>query len=80
MGDIAWHRDIFLNTREAIPPEVLNRAKLTLDDLTYLELGNYLTDVSQFRGAPVFYIFAKQRKWRDFWPSLPTTAQRKSRN
>ncbi|MEU4295194.1 hypothetical protein AB0E63_43835 [Kribbella sp. NPDC026596] len=65
MGDISRHRDIFLFTRETVPPAVLDGARLTADDLTYLELGNYLTDVSQFRD-PVTYIFAKQRIWRDF--------------
>lgn len=65
MGDISRHRDIFLNTREAIPPALLGKCKLTAGDLTYLEMGNYLTDVSQFRD-PVMYIFAKQRIWREF--------------
>ncbi|TDD61506.1 hypothetical protein E1263_07335 [Kribbella antibiotica] len=65
MGDISRHRDIFLFTRETVPAAVLDNAKLTADDLTYLELGNYLTDVSQFRD-PVTYIFAKQRIWREF--------------
>ena len=64
MGDISRHRDIFLNTRDAIPPELLAKCKLSPDDLTYLELGNYLTDVSQFRD-PVMYIFSKQRIWRE---------------
>jgi hypothetical protein len=64
MGDISRHRDIFLNTREAIPGELLAKCKLAADDLTYLELGNYLTDVSQFRD-PVMYIFSKQRIWRE---------------
>ncbi len=65
MGDISRHRDIFLFTRETVPVAFLDNAKLTADDLTYLELGNYLTDVSQFRD-PVTYIFAKQRIWREF--------------
>jgi hypothetical protein len=65
MGDISRHRDIFLFTRGAVPPQLLDGAKLASSDLTYLELGNYLTDVSQFRD-PVTYIFAKQRVWRDF--------------
>jgi len=65
MGDISRHRDIFLFTRETVPAAVLDNAKLGVDDLTYLELGNYLTDVSQFRD-PVTYIFAKQRIWREF--------------
>lgn len=65
MGDISRHRDIFLFTRGNIPPQVLGGARVTSEDLTYLELGNYLTDVSQFRD-PVTYIFAKQRVWRDF--------------
>lgn len=64
MGDIARHRDIFLNSRDALPPELLERCKLTVDDLTYLELGNYFTDVSQFRD-PVYYVFVKQGVWRD---------------
>ena len=65
MGDISRHRDIFLFTRESVPAALLDSVRLTADDLTYLELGNYLTDVSQFRD-PVTYIFAKQRIWRDF--------------
>jgi hypothetical protein len=64
MGDISRHRDIFFNTREAIPPLLLNKCRIAADDLTYLELGNYLTDVSQFRD-PVTYIFAKQKIWRE---------------
>jgi hypothetical protein len=64
MGDISRHRDIFFNTQEAIPTSLLDKCKLAAADLTYLELGNYLTDVSQFRD-PVSYIFAKQRIWRD---------------
>jgi len=73
MGDISRHRDIFLFTRDAVPPQLLSGARLTSGDLTYLELGNYLTDVSQFRD-PVTYIFAKQRIWRDF--VIPTTRDR----
>ncbi|RYY55173.1 MAG: hypothetical protein EOO05_19695, partial [Chitinophagaceae bacterium] len=65
MGDISRHRDIFLNTREGIPASLLDKCKLKRNDLTYLEMGNYLTDVSQFRD-PVMYIFSKQRVWRDF--------------
>ncbi|MBE8516861.1 hypothetical protein ILP97_04905 [Amycolatopsis sp. H6(2020)] len=65
MGDIARHRDIFLFTRDSVPADLLERSRLTVADLTYLELGNYLTDVSQFRD-PVSYLFAKQRIWRDF--------------
>jgi hypothetical protein len=65
MGDISRHRDIFFNTQEAIPTSLLDKCKLAAADLTYLELGNYLADVSQFRD-PVSYIFAKQRIWRDF--------------
>ena len=64
MGDIARHRDIFLNTREGVPADVLARCGFTPADLTYLELGNYFTDVSQFRD-PVFYLFAKQTVWRE---------------
>lgn len=64
MGDISRHRDIYLNTRGAIPPTLLARCQLTRADLTYLEMGNYLTDVCQFRD-PVTYIFAKRRVWRD---------------
>ena len=63
MGDISRHRDIFLNTQEAIPRALLDRCGIA-NELTYLELGNFLTDVSQFRD-PVFYIFAKQRMWRE---------------
>lgn len=65
MGDIGRHRNIFFNTREAIPADLLAKCQLTRKDLTFVELGNYLTDVSQFRD-PVSYIFAKQRVWRDF--------------
>ncbi len=65
MGDISRHRDIYLNTREVIPDELLGKCKLSKADMTYLEIGNYLTDVSQFRD-PVMYIFAKQRIWREF--------------
>ena len=65
MGDISRHRDIFLFTRQTVPAALLDGARLSADDLTYLELGNYLTDVSQFRD-PVTYIFAKQRVWREF--------------
>ena len=64
MGDISRHRDIFLNTRDALPPELLSRCRLSKADLTYLELGNYLTDVSQFRD-PVAFLFAKRSVWRD---------------
>ncbi|HET9223439.1 MAG TPA: hypothetical protein VFO07_13090 [Roseiflexaceae bacterium] len=65
MGDISRHRDIYINTRDAIPTSLLDKCKLSVAELTYLELGNYLTDVAQFRD-PVMYIFAKQRIWRDF--------------
>jgi hypothetical protein len=64
MGDISRHRDIFLNTQRAIPPSLLDKCKLKAGDLTYLELGNYFTDVSQFRD-PVSYIFAKRRVWKE---------------
>jgi hypothetical protein len=64
MGDISRHRDIFLNTREATPAILLNKCRIAADDLTYLELGNYLTDVSQFRD-PATYIFGKQKIWRE---------------
>jgi hypothetical protein len=64
MGDISRHRDIFLNTRDAIPTTLLDRCKIKADEMTFLELGNYLTDVSQFRD-PVTYIFAKQKIWRE---------------
>ncbi len=64
MGDIARHRDIFLNTRESLPPDLLRRCKFAEGDLTYLELGNYFTDVSQFRD-PVFYFYAKHTIWRE---------------
>lgn len=72
MGDISRHRNIFLFTRDAVPPQLLARSRLTAADLTYLELGNYLTDVSQFRD-PVVYIFAKQRIWRE--RIIPGTAK-----
>jgi hypothetical protein len=64
MGDISRHRDIYLFTKDAVAPRLLTGAQLTAGDLAYLELGNYLTDVSQFRD-PVTYIFAKQRIWRE---------------
>jgi hypothetical protein len=73
LGDISRHRDIFLNTRAVTPPALLAKCKLSAADLTYLELGNYLTDVSQFRD-PVFYIFSKQRVWREF--VLPKAADK----
>jgi hypothetical protein len=64
MGDISRHRDIYLNTRGAIPKALLDRVRVAAADLTYLELGNYLTDVSQFRD-PVSYIFAKRKVWQE---------------
>ncbi len=64
MGDISRHRDIYLFTKDTVAAQRLTDARLTAGDLTYLELGNYLTDVSQFRD-PVTYIFAKQRVWRE---------------
>lgn len=64
MGDISRHRDIFLFTQETVPTQLLDGVRLTRGDLTYLELGNYLTDVSQFRD-PVTYIFAKRRIWNE---------------
>lgn len=73
MGDISRHRDIYLNTREAIPIQLLGRCRIARADLTYLEMGNYLTDVSQFRD-PVTYIFAKQRVWRE--KILPRTGDK----
>lgn len=62
MGDISRHRDIFLNTLAATPKELLSKCKI--DSLGYIELGNFLTDVSQFRD-PVAYIFAKRKVWRE---------------
>src|SRR5262245_16802749 len=53
-----------MNTRKVIPRSLLDKGRITEEDLTYLELGNYLTDVSQFRD-PVVYIFAKQKIWRE---------------
>jgi hypothetical protein len=73
MGDISRHRDIYLFTKDAVAPRLLSGARLTAGDLTYLELGNYLTDVSQFRD-PVTYIFAKQRIWRE--KVLPTVEEK----
>ncbi|BDV31603.1 hypothetical protein [Microbacterium terricola] len=73
MGDISRHRDIFLFTRESVPPQLLGSVKLAAGDLTYLEMGNYLTDVSQFRD-PVTFIFAKRRIWRE--KVLPQTGDR----
>jgi len=73
VGDVSRHRDIFLFARDAVPTQVLGAVHLTRDDLTYLELGNYLTDVSQFRD-PVTYIFAKRRIWRE--NVIPGTQER----
>src|SRR5688572_15673252 len=73
MGDISRHRDIYLNTREAIPVPLLEKSKVSRNDLTYVELGNFFTDISQFRD-PVMYIFSKQRIWRDF--IIPQTADK----
>jgi hypothetical protein len=78
MGDISRHRDIYLNTRDAIPASLLQKCKLGVADLTYLELGNYLTDVAQFRD-PVMYIFAKQRIWREFVIPKAAKKARKAR-
>jgi hypothetical protein len=64
MGDISRHRDIYLFTRDTVPAQVLDGVRISRGDLTYLELGNYLTDVSQFRD-PVTFIFAKRRIWND---------------
>jgi hypothetical protein len=64
MGDIARHRNIYFNTRGAIPPRVLDAAGVTRKDLTYLEFGNFMTDVSQFRD-PVWYILAKRTIWQE---------------
>jgi hypothetical protein len=63
MGDISRHRDIFLNSQQALPRALLDKCGIA-GELTYVELGNFLTDVSQFRD-PVSYIFAKQRVWRE---------------
>ena len=64
MGDISRHRDIYFNTRGRDSAEPAGKCKLKTGDLTYLELGNYFTDVSQFRD-PVSYIFAKRRVWKE---------------
>ncbi len=64
MGDIARHRNIYFNTRDAIPRALLDRASIRYEDLTYLEYGNFLTDVSQFRD-PVWYILAKRTIWKE---------------
>jgi len=64
MGDISRHRDIYFHIREITPEDLLGKCRLSKGELTYLELGNYLTDVSQFRD-PVSYIFSKQRIWRE---------------
>lgn len=63
MGDISRHRDVFLNSKRALPKALLSRLGLQ-SELTYLELGNYFTDVSQFRD-PVVYIFAKRKIWHE---------------
>ncbi|MDP9794679.1 hypothetical protein J2S43_003191 [Catenuloplanes nepalensis] len=73
MGDVSRHRDIFLFTRDSMPDQLLTQSRLTRDDLSFLEIGNYLTDVSQFRD-PVTFIFAKQRVWRD--QVIPKVARR----
>ncbi|MCP5074197.1 MAG: hypothetical protein GY947_13025 [Rhodobacteraceae bacterium] len=64
MGDIARHRNIYFEIRNAIPPRVLDAAGITRKDLTYLEFGNFMTDVSQFRD-PVWYILAKRTIWQE---------------
>ncbi|WP_226663239.1 hypothetical protein [Microbulbifer aggregans] len=64
MGDIARHRNIYFNTRDTIPRRLLDRASIRHEDLTYIEYGNFLTDVSQFRD-PVWYIIAKRTIWKE---------------
>lgn len=64
MGDIARHRNIFFNIRDAIPPSLLDKASISRTELTYLEFGNFMTDVSQFRD-PVWYILAKRTVWQE---------------
>ena len=74
MGDISRHRDIYLHTRDITPQDLLDKCKLSRGELTYLELGNYLTDVSQFRD-PVSYIFSKRRIWnKDIIPKVSDKA------
>lgn len=56
MGEILRHAEIFHNTMEKI-------GSLRPDEeYTYLELGNYLTDVSQFRD-PFAHMLAKRTIW-----------------
>ncbi|HEV3001472.1 MAG TPA: hypothetical protein VGW75_12095 [Solirubrobacteraceae bacterium] len=67
MGEVLRHAEIFHNTRERIgtlrPDE----------DYTYLELGNYLTDVSQFRD-PFAHMSAKRTIWQQAKSSNPFLA------
>ncbi len=56
MGEILRHAEVFHNTIEKI-------GSLRPDEeYTYLELGNYLTDVSQFRD-PFAHMLAKRTIW-----------------
>lgn len=58
MGEITRHFEVFENTKGKV-------AQLRPDEeYTYLELGNFLTDVSQFRD-PFAHMFAKRVIWRD---------------
>lgn len=57
MGEILRHAEVFHNTREktgTLRPD---------EDYTYLELGNFLTDVSQFRD-PFAHMNAKRTIWQ----------------
>lgn len=57
MGEILRHAEIFRNTHRLAGP--LRPA----EKFTYLELGNFLTDVSQFRD-PFAHLSAKHNVWR----------------
>lgn len=54
MGDIGTHAEIsnFVidQVRRAVPDTDIPRA-----DYSFLELGNFLTDVSQFRDPPAYH-------------------------
>ena len=56
MGDVKRHAEVFHNTIEKI-------GSLRPDEeYTYVELGNFLTDVSQFRD-PFANMLAKRTIW-----------------
>ncbi len=58
MGEIMRHAEVFHNTMEKIG------SLRTDEEFTYLELGNFLTDISQFRD-PFAHMMAKRTIWRE---------------